>query len=239
MRHRYILSVSLLGIIVMMSNCTSDSGSPGPQPETYTAPKNPPMDSGANGVNNNNNDRSVTGSLPYSLKSSMTSMMNEMKGIQLTGNFDLDFAKIMAVHHKGAIAMSQLELDAGKDSTMKNIAEEIRNRNQQEINDLNRFSSNTQVTGGQQGKAELQKSMNAMESNLDTIRVGNNMDTSFARMMKFHHEQGLGLAKKELSYGKSPDLKRLAQNIVSQSGKEIQQFNSWIKKREEQAKSRM
>jgi uncharacterized protein (DUF305 family) len=229
MWNRYLLSAGLLAIILIMSNCTSDSGSPGPQPETSTAPKNPPMDTGANGVNNNTNDQSVSGNQSYSLKSAMSSMMNEMKGVQLTDNFDADFANLMALHHQGAIAMSQLELDGGKDSTMKNMAAKIKNTQQQQVNELKRFINNTQSTGNRQGKGVLQQTMNGMNSNIDTLQVGNNLDSSFATIMKAHHKQGIEMAKQQLANGENPELKKLAQTIISDSQNEINQFDRWMK----------
>jgi uncharacterized protein (DUF305 family) len=228
MWNRYLLSAGLSAIIVIMSNCTSDSGSPGPQPETSSVPKNPPMDTGANAVNNNSNDQSVSGNLPYSLKSAMSSMMNEMKEVHLTDNFDVDFANLMALHHKGAIAMSQLELDGGKDSTMKNMATKIKNTQQQQVNELKRFINNTQGNDNKQGKGVLQKTMNGMNSNMDTLQAGNNLDSSFATLMKAHHKQGIEMAKQELANGKNPELKKLAQNIISDSEKEINQFDRWM-----------
>jgi uncharacterized protein (DUF305 family) len=217
-----------MAMCMVMSNCTSDSGSPGPQPEASASPNNPPMDSGTNAVNNNNNDKSVAGNLPYSLKSAMNTMMAEMNGIELTNNFDADFAKIMVAHHEGALGMCQLELQGGHDSVMKSLAENIRDKQQQQINDLKNSVDNKKISVNAQGRNELQKWLNSMKSNMDSIQAGDNMDMSFASMMKAHHQQGIGLAKMELSHGNIPKVRQLAQNIIADAQKEMRQFEKWI-----------
>ncbi len=51
--------------------------------------------------------------------------MHEAMNIAFSGNADVDFAKGMIAHHEGAIAMSKVVLEYGKDAEMRKLAEAI------------------------------------------------------------------------------------------------------------------
>jgi len=53
------------------------------------------------------------------LMTSMNSMMDRMKNVKMTGDFDIDFANMMIEHHQGAIDMSEQEVSSGKDEKIK------------------------------------------------------------------------------------------------------------------------
>ncbi|MCY7409094.1 MAG: DUF305 domain-containing protein, partial [Chitinophagales bacterium] len=46
---------------------------------------------------------------------SMDNMMKQMNSMQMTRDFDVDFATLMNMHHQGAIEMAQEEVASGKD----------------------------------------------------------------------------------------------------------------------------
>ncbi len=45
--------------------------------------------------------------------------------IDFSGNTDLDFVRGMIAHHQGAIDMAKIELEYGKDETLRKLAEDI------------------------------------------------------------------------------------------------------------------
>ena len=57
-----------------------------------------------------------------------------------------------------------------------------------------------------------------------------NADQDFVAGMLPHHQGAVGLAKIELQYGKSPEMRRLAQGIVAAQEKEIAQMRAWQKR---------
>ncbi|WP_199269730.1 DUF305 domain-containing protein [Mucilaginibacter lacusdianchii] len=59
------------------------------------------------------------------LMAAMNKMMKEMHAQQMKGNTDLDFAKMLRIHHQGALDMAKVEVEQGKDAVMKNIAQKI------------------------------------------------------------------------------------------------------------------
>jgi uncharacterized protein (DUF305 family) len=55
----------------------------------------------------------------------MTVMDDGMKGAQMTGDPDHDFAAMMIPHHQGAIDMAKAELLYGKNPILRRLAQEI------------------------------------------------------------------------------------------------------------------
>ena len=56
---------------------------------------------------------------------SMTGMHAKMQAMTMSGDPDHDFATLMRLHHQGAIDMAQMELDHGKNPTMRDRAKKI------------------------------------------------------------------------------------------------------------------
>ena len=56
---------------------------------------------------------------------SMGSMDEKMKAMPMSGDVDYDFAKMMRIHHEGALDMAKSELDNGKNPEMRSMAKKI------------------------------------------------------------------------------------------------------------------
>ena len=54
-----------------------------------------------------------------------------------------------------------------------------------------------------------------------------NADQDFVAMMLPHHQGAVAMAKTELQYGKDPQLRKLARDIVAAQEKEIAQMQAW------------
>ncbi|MER1979198.1 DUF305 domain-containing protein, partial [Pseudocitrobacter faecalis] len=53
-------------------------------------------------------------------------------------------------------------------------------------------------------------------------------DKAFAKDMVAHHEGAIAIAETELKYGKNPEMRKLAQNIIKAQKGEIEQMNKWL-----------
>lgn len=69
----------------------------------------------------------------------MKKMEETMKAVPQTIDPDYDFAEMMIHHHQGAIDMSEIELEFGKDEPAKNEARMIIEHQQKEIIELGKF----------------------------------------------------------------------------------------------------
>ena len=65
--------------------------------------------------------------------------MMDMQGMQMTGDVDRDFASMMAVHHRQAIRMAEIETANGSNPKLKALAEKMRKDQAAEIKQLEQF----------------------------------------------------------------------------------------------------
>ena len=68
--------------------------------------------------------------------------------------------------------------------------------------------------------------MEKMHQNMD-IQYTGDADKDFARGMIPHHEGAIDMAKTELKFGKDPELRKLAEDIITAQEKEIKQLKNW------------
>ena len=86
------------------------------------------------------------------MKKSMEGMSKEMASMPITGDADLDFARMMRAHHQGAIDMSRAELATGKDREMRQLAKEIISAQEKEIALIDRWLKKYETSKGPAAK---------------------------------------------------------------------------------------
>jgi uncharacterized protein (DUF305 family) len=79
------------------------------------------------------------------------------------------------------------------------------------------------------GWSELQSSMAKMDAAMATVSPSGNSDADFVKMMVPHHQAAIDMAKTELLYGKDPQMRRLAQEIITDQQSEIELMQLWLK----------
>ena len=57
-----------------------------------------------------------------------------------------------------------------------------------------------------------------------------NSDVDFVQGMVPHHQGAIDMAKVQLQHGKDPELRKMAQKIISDQEKEIAEMQAWLKK---------
>src|SRR6516165_1747814 len=80
--------------------------------------------------------------------------------------------------------------------------------------------------------SELIASMDKMHMAMGAIARSGNSDVDFVRLMIPHHQAAIDMAKTQLLYGKDPQMRRLAQEIITDQQLEIQLMQRWLKPRE-------
>jgi len=68
---------------------------------------------------------------------SMHAMLIRMMAMTPTNDPEVDFVKMMIMHHQGAINMANVELQAGINDSLKQTAQKIINEQQTEIQEFN------------------------------------------------------------------------------------------------------
>ena len=80
--------------------------------------------------------------------------------------------------------------------------------------------------------SELIASMDKMHMAMGAIKPSGDSDVDFVRLMLPHHQAAIGMAKTQLLYGKDTQMRRLAQEIITDQQLEIELMQRWLKQRE-------
>ena len=80
--------------------------------------------------------------------------------------------------------------------------------------------------------SELIAGMEKMHMAMAAVAQSGNSDVDFVRLMIPHHQAAIDMAKTQLLYGKDPQMRRLAQEIITDQQLEIELMQRWLKQRE-------
>ena len=75
----------------------------------------------------------------------------------------------------------------------------------------------------------LAASTEKMHATMSSVRKSGNSDVDFVRLMLPHHQAAIEMGKAQLLYGKDPQMRRLAQEIVTDQQSEIELMQLWLK----------
>jgi uncharacterized protein (DUF305 family) len=77
--------------------------------------------------------------------------------------------------------------------------------------------------------ADLRTAMSRMHETIFLLPKTSNADEDFVRLMIPHHQAALDMAKTQLLCGKDPQIRRLAQEIITDQQSEIELMELWLK----------
>ncbi|HTS35786.1 MAG TPA: DUF305 domain-containing protein [Candidatus Solibacter sp.] len=87
--------------------------------------------------------------------------------------------------------------------------------------------------------AALMKSMETMHAAMAAAEPSGNKDVDFANLMLPHHQAAVDMAKTELLYGNDPQMRRLAQEIITDQESEIQLMQLWLERQKAHHKTQV
>lgn len=160
----------------------------------------------------------------------MHAMSDQMKAMPMNADPDIVFAKMMIMHHQGAIEMSNEELKTGTDATLKAAAQKIITDQQKEIEDLQAFLSSYQADQGEDAEFNME-TMDAMEKSnqaADLRVLTGNTDHDFAELMIVHHQSALENARSVMEHGTSAEISEMAHAMINMQMMEIKQLQEWL-----------
>ena len=76
---------------------------------------------------------------------------------------------------------------------------------------------------------ELRAAMNRMHESMSHLPTAANADEDFVKLMIPHHQAALDMARTQLLCGKDPQIRRLAQEIITDQQSEIELMQLWLK----------
>jgi uncharacterized protein (DUF305 family) len=115
--------------------------------------------------------------------------------------------------------------DAGR--TPNNLNHHIGNHNNGS-QDSGKRGPNTAT----QDWVELIAAMDKMHAAMGSVERSGDSDVDFVTLMLPHHQAAIDMAKTQLLYGKDPQMRRLAQEIITDQQSEIELMQLWLKQRD-------
>src|SRR5450432_4115718 len=79
--------------------------------------------------------------------------------------------------------------------------------------------------------AALADSMEKMHTAMAAVKPTGDSGVDFVGLMLPHHQAAIDMAKAQLVYGKDPQMRRLAQEIITDQQSEIELMRLWLKQR--------
>lgn len=147
-----------------------------------------------------------------------------MNATQTGAPFDATFIDSMIEHHNGAIEMANVALKEGTRPEIRTLAQAIVASQSAEVTQLQSWRKawypDLADTGG------MGMSMGSMEVSGDSSVP---FDRRFIDAMIPHHESAIEMANMALAQSTRPEIKTLAEAIISAQTKEIAEMKTWRK----------
>jgi uncharacterized protein (DUF305 family) len=152
--------------------------------------------------------------------------------------YDLRFIDAMIPHHEGAVIMAQDVLAKSQRTELLELATEIINAQEQEIEQMKQWRKNwypqaleTPMTWNAQmnhSMAMSEEQIEAMRMDMDLGVADENYDRRFLETMILHHQTAVEMAEDVLEKSERSEIKELANNIITSQQMEIDQMNGWL-----------
>jgi uncharacterized protein (DUF305 family) len=84
----------------------------------------------------------------------------------------------------------------------------------------------------QPGWQELVGSLDTMHAAMAAVEPSGDSDADFVRLMLPHHQAAIEMAKTQILFGKNPQMRRLAQEIITDQRSEIELMQLWLTQHE-------
>lgn len=162
-------------------------------------------------------------------------MKKEMNAAANTGNVNLDFVLEMIPHHEGGINMAKAIVKYGSNPEVKKIAENIITSQSAQIPIMEelktKFEKEKPSSKADSKKyiKEYDKIKDTMFKKMKDVIITDNVDVNFLQEMIYHHEGAIGMANNILKYTTDPELKKLAENMVSTQSKGVEEMKSLLR----------
>lgn len=164
---------------------------------------------------------------------SITRMHDEMLIGMGYNDPDTTFAKSMLGHSRGALDMASLQLKYGSDPVMRQLAQQVIDSQQGEINIINKWLASHLDSA----RAKLETPFVQQEYTDTTQIMLDEMslsiadpvaDVAFARTMLAHYISAGKMAKIELKYGTNEEMLVLARQIINAQQPIIVDLQNWL-----------
>src|SRR3989338_7228260 len=167
----------------------------------------------------------------YTLGGDRTSIVgNHMMpdGSMMGQNIDQHFIVQMIPHHEGAVEMAKVALERSKRPEILSLAQVIIEAQTREINDMTSWYRSWFGSAPPAGGMGMM--MEGMIGDTDELaRVADaEFDREFILQMIPHHEMAIMMASMLQATTVRPEMKTLADNIITSQSREIEMMRNWL-----------
>jgi uncharacterized protein (DUF305 family) len=138
------------------------------------------------------------------------------------------FLENMIPHHQGAIDMATIAMQKSETDEVRQLSEAILATQQAEIDQMTAWLKDWYGVDYANSHAAMGHGMHSMMGDLTALNRARNFDTEFVRQMIPHHESAVIMADMLLAANPRPELKTLAENIITAQQAEISSMKTWL-----------
>ena len=149
--------------------------------------------------------------------------------------FDQRFLDNMIMHHQNAVMMAQTMIADSQRPELRDLAQRIITGQQREIEQMRQWRSDWYGASGastmQEAMMEQMAGSGMMNREQMLQMMGGNVDFDrmFLQMMIPHHQDAINMAQQALEQAEHPEVKTLAQDIVTTQQAEIQEMQTYLR----------
>lgn len=166
----------------------------------------------------------------------MMGMMGLGSTAQMMNNVDRHFIDQMIPHHEDAITMANIALKKAEHQEIKDLASNIIKSQSQEISQMKQwerdwFGSSASLipkaSAHDHGAEGLHMGMMGNAGDISDLEAAQPFDKAFIEEMIPHHQMAVMMAQMLEQSTTRPEMKKLAQDIISAQNEEIEQMRNW------------
>ena len=154
---------------------------------------------------------------------------------QMMRGIDSHFIEQMIPHHDGAITMATVALEKSKRPEIQTLARAIIDAQTTEIKDMRAWyktwygtdvldGDTTMMNGGMMSGSGMHM---GGQNDVRTLSNASDFDKAFIEQMIPHHQMAIMMAQMLEAGTNRPEMKTLAQNIITSQSAEIEQMRDW------------
>lgn len=135
---------------------------------------------------------------------------------------DVAFVDAMVPHHEGAVDMSEVALRNGEHEEIRTLAQEIIDAQRAEIETFGQMRDGLEGASTGMSRGEMEGMMGM--SDPAELEGAKPFDKAFIDAMTPHHESAIAMANVALEGSENPEIRQIAENIVSSQERELSQM---------------
>ena len=156
------------------------------------------------------------------------------------GSIDQHFIEQMIPHHEAAITMANLAFTKAEHKEIQKLSQNIVTSQTLEINQMKEWykqwfrkdipEASKGMTGGHMSAGGMMNmGMMGDQSDMTNLQNAKPFDKAFIEEMIPHHQMAVMMAEMLENSTTRPEMKKLAQDIITAQTKEINQMREWYK----------